>query len=363
MVSFSKICQSTQMAKFDWRTEKERRKAEMERNPPRLRGIDTIEPVEPDQKKRKIDDTAGTSDDVDMADAAPPTDGDMSLAAARSGGSGRTDGSESSVDPFRHYRIHPFNETQNCIMPYYTQGAMTLAATTTGTSVGSIALRLNSIYDCLTITTFVADPTPAADTADGSVQKPQLFAWWSQLYRYWTVVKSEYKLQIWIDGAVNETELSVWTYHHGQQNPPLVNDAATTNVPDYCRKLHKHAHMRRLVNEAPASAGGGSYYDRGIHITGKYRPGNYTVHNDVAEDEFKETWHKTNEVPSLRECATFIIQRSDMQRYISTGATVDLKYRLWVTYYVQWKDLLVAYQYPTAESDIAAGANVFDQTL
>ena len=40
--------------------------------------------------------------------------------------------------------------------------------------------------------------------------------------------------------------------------------------------------------------------ENSVTFSGVYMPGNRTVVNDVAEDEFKETWHKSTEVPSQR---------------------------------------------------------------
>lgn len=298
---------------------------------PTPRNPDVVPPNDPD------DPGAGTSEDVEMASF---------------GGGGRTDGSESSVDPWGNARLRPYQETQNCIMPYYAHGTLTIATGTAASSVAALALRLNSIYDCLTISTYSADPTPAADTADGTVQKPQMFAFWSGLYRYWTVIKSHYHLHVFCDSRSASQEISCWTYHNGQQQPPLVADAGTDNVTDAARRTHKHAHHQYLHDEPIEN--GKSYYQQGIHIKGEYRQGNYTVHNDVAEDEFKETWHKVTEVPSMREVATMIFQRSDFQRFVRTDLEYNLKYRLWVTYYVQWKDLVVKFQYPTQETDFAA---------
>lgn len=195
---------------FDYRTERQRRQAEDDHyakrkklgdEPPRI-------PAEaPRGQETFTDYSAGTTDDVEMAPS-----GERSMAA------GRTDGSETSVDPFRHYRLLPFNDTQNCIMPYQRLGSLTIAAGTN--NVATLVMRLNSIYDIMTIDTFVPNPTPAADVADASVQKPMLYNYWTTLYRYWTVVGSRYKLRVWLDSRTEDQEVSVWTYHNGAQQPP-----------------------------------------------------------------------------------------------------------------------------------------------
>lgn len=305
---------------------------------------------------------AGHSDDVE--DIVPPTPNtqasdEMGEAAgamvsfAAGGAAGRTEGSETAVDPWSMAKLRPFAETQNTIMPYVARGTIAIATGTAASSVGSFAFRLNSIYDCMTITTYAADPTPAADTADGTVNTPLMQKYWSTYYRYWTVVKSMYKIRMWIE-EVAEQELSVWVYHNGQQQPPLVTAGGTLNVSDYIRETHRHAHKKTMTN-TPTAQGTSYYGEKGhVHISGGYQPGPFSVVNDVAEDEYKETWHRTTEVPSLREVCTVIIQRSDMQRFITTGTAVNVKYELEIVYHVQWKDLNVLYQYPTDESDFAA---------
>lgn len=284
--------------------------------------------------------SAGTSEDVNMADEAPS--GERTMAG------GRTDGSETSVDPFVHYRLLPFNETQNCILPYQKTGSLTIAAGTN--NVATLVARLNSIYDVLSIDTYIVDPAAAADVADASVQKPMMYNYWTTLYRYWTVVESNYTLRIWSDSRTADEEISVWTYHNGQQQPPVLNDALTARCPDWCRSTHRHAHNTLVRNSLKES--GSNYYGHAATIQGHYAPGNTTVVNDVAEDEFKETWHKPNEVPSLREVVTFICQRSDSMNDIGGFASsVTLKYKLNITYKVQFKDLLAKFQYPNPDTD------------
>jgi len=352
------------MVRYDYRTQKERSKAEAERN--RARGGPNMQPVE--DKSRPSKRLRGNSPEEEPLPADDPMDDDagtgtslaLAAPAARTfggGRTGRTDGSETGVDPFIHYRINPFNETQNAIMPYWAAGSLSLQVGTGSTSIATLALRLNSIYDTLTVSTYVADPSAAADTADGSVQIAQMYSYWTNLYRYWTVVKSEYHLHVWNDSRSLDQEVSVWTYHNGQQQPPLLNEAGTDNIPDYVRGLHRHAHVTKLRTDLVET--GKSWYNQGVHIHGNYRMGNYTVHNDVAEDEFKETWHKTGEVPSLREVATFIMQRSDLQRATTTGAAVNLKYELRTRYYVQFKDLKAKYQYPAQDTDFSSTTDPF----
>lgn len=258
---------------------------------------------------------------------------------------GRTDGSETGVDPVNFEHLRPFPDTNNVIMPYVSRSAnsFSIAATTTATGQNSIGIRLNSIYDCITTAVgFTADPTPAADTADATVNKPMLMDYWMSLYRYWTVTKTTYKVSFWLQTQDNTAELSIWCYHNGQQQPPLVDDSGTPQiVPDYMRQTHKHCHSKKL-RPAATNSTETHIQSRKVVFEGVYYPGNKTVVNDVAEDEFKETWHKATEVPSQREIATFIWNKSDKAPAVAVSGFWYVE----VTYHVQLKDLKAIYQYP-----------------
>ena len=294
--------------------------------------------------------------DVDMGNGG----GSISLMSARASAGGRTDGSETHVDPIAEVKLRPFHNTQDTLMIFHTTGrSLSVAATDDVNGVASFAIRLNSIEDCQTITTYAADPTPAADTADGSVQRPMMYDYWTGAYRYWTVTKSEYEVKLWTTLKSDSSALSVWCYHNGQQQPPLINSSGGTICKDYVRQLHQHCRMQVMH---PRPSGSTDLHERSTTVTfkGEYRPGNRTVVNDVSEDEYKETWHRVGEVPSLREVATFIIQHNDDAEKVAHGT---ICYSITVKYHVQWKDLKVIYQYPTQTSDIAAIADYVEEDI
>ncbi|KAG9412146.1 hypothetical protein AC1031_015083 [Aphanomyces cochlioides] len=234
-------------------------------------------------------------------------------------------------------------DTQNTILPYYTTGSLTLATGTGATAVKNVTIRLNSIWDTITTYTYTEDPTPAAQTADGagSRERPIMREFWSNIYRYWTVLSSHYRVRFWTNDS-NDQEADIWCYHHGQQCPPFVTTEGTPGVIySKYRKLHRHAHYKsiRSYNTSATEKG---LFSRDIVFTGEYRQGNKTVVNDVAEDEYKETWHRTTEVPSMHEMATFILQRSERS---ATASTFLLNYDIELVFHVQWKDLEAKFQY------------------
>lgn len=280
----------------------------------------------------------------------------MSTSSTR-GTNGRSDGSETSVDIPRNPRLRAFKETQDVIMPWYNTGTFNIDASNTSAGQNAFGFRLNSINDIITANTYVADPTPAADVADGVTNNiPMMYNYWSAIYRYWTVTRSHYKVRFWCTTPHNDGEFSVWTYHNGQQNPPLLD--GTARIPDWVRQMHPHAHVKHFTTKTTDN--GVNTYRHGIEITGHYEPGNYTVVNDVAEDEFKETWHKWSEVPSLREVATFIINKSDRMVAV-TDTMFAFGWDAKIIYQVQLKDLKAIYQYPKGSDDFPTIADYMNE--
>lgn len=335
-----------------WRyTEKELRKREQD-----------FQNRHSEEKKRRIEtpnvrgwsgSNAGTSEDVTPASAPPATEPPsgppavvQSFGASNSGG--RTDGSETSVDPFYAPRLRPFMDTQNTIHPMYRNFSSSIASGSASTAVKHFSIRINSIWDVFTTLTYAEDPTPAAGVADGANETPIMREFWQNIYRYWTVVKTKYKVRFWTNDNTDQ-ELDIWCYHHGQQMPPITTGGSGGNVlVSKYRRTHRHAHYKTLGTYNSSATEKPLYHGREVVFTGEYRPGNFTVVNDVAEDEYKETWHRITEVPSLQEYVTFIIQRSERS---STSTAVSFSYDVELVFYVQWKDLEAKFQYMDPTQD------------
>jgi len=246
-------------------------------------------------------------------------------------------------------------------MPYYNSGTITLASGATSTSVGALSFRLNSIYDSkIETVSYAADPTPAAQAADATINTPKFRAYWMQFYRYWTVVKSRYRIRFWDESVLRDGEIEIYTYHHGQQNPPLVEHTTNTRITRDYRKMHPNMHMSKIrTRQDIVDAGTGyrsSVFANQQKIQGHYHPG--SVKHEVAEDELVETWHRATEVPPLAENVTFILQRS--QR--ATDQQYIIKFEIEFEYEVQLKDLAAQYEYFGATSAIPAIASFTAQT-
>jgi hypothetical protein len=295
--------------------------------------------------------SAGTSGDVEPASNL--------MTASRTG---RTDGSETAPDPVNNEQIKPYQyETVNAICPYYDlQRSWTSLAIGTGSaSVNGVTFRLNTLYDIKSVSTYASDPTPAADVTDGTTPMAMFYKYWIKLYRYYTVTKTTYEMKMWTDTRSDVDEIAIWTYHHGQQQPPLVDESATPQVVNEInRRLHPHCHRKVLTPRTVTEDR--NQFSTTVTIEGEYFPGNRTVHNDVAEDEFHETWHKEDEVPSLRECVTFIAQRTDKTRTGASSVLININYEFTMKIHAQFKDQKVVLQYPTQTSDIPAFTDVYN---
>lgn len=290
---------------------------------------------------------AGTSDDVDMA----PQAATMSLAST--GGAVRARGmhGETPITNIPRAVFNPWPKTINVIMPYRTMMSIGVTNDPATTPTG-YSFRLNSIYDCRKNTyTYTADPSATADTADGTVNTPHMRPYWMTFYRYWSVVRSRYRVTIMrLSTAIGDRHDTFYFYHHGLQGPPLVS-TGTTPVEHRYRKHHPGVKWldfySRNMNTAYTN---NSIYDNTKYVHGYYEPG--SIRHEIVEDELAQTWHKDTEVPPTPEMLTIIPQVGERD----IANTVSISYRMWVEieYEVQLKDLYAQYEYLTANTNVPA---------
>lgn len=282
-----------------------------------------------------------------------------------SGASGAMPSAETPVDPFTNVREIPWSRQQNCVMPFVKRGQISFTRTDASVydRVKTLSFRLNSITDVLgpDVLTGALNPTKADDVMEGDKPKPMWFKHWSYYYKYWHVVGSKYTLKVWLDDQATQREISIWTYHRGQQDPPLTEVGDGQPVPDYMRAHHPQAHCKQLRNVTNATQR--SFYDQGVHITGYYAPGREYVKNEVVEDNQNHTWHTTTETPKLHEWVSFIFQRSDMMREVDTNTAFTMRYEFNIQYLVQWKDLKAEWKYITKSQDTSGIGDVADQQM
>lgn len=274
--------------------------------------------------------------------------------------------SETPVDdiPLHFSRRTPFRKTEQAILGYQTYKPSQTLSTTTAIAN---CYRLNSIYDCETITTHDDDPsTTALDTADATVNKPMWRNYYINYYRFWHVVGCKWKVIIEPTYSVNTRtgQYTAYLYFHGLEHPPL-QTASGALIEHKYRVQHPGVMWKHFITPwagISTSAGGGDAIythtnyvpnqknDNLVEFSGFWKPG--MIKHEVSEDEIVETWHKAEDVPPTPELMTILVQPGPRNEATAT----DLKYRVYVEleYYTQFKDLKTIYQWVMPDSDIPA---------
>ncbi|KAF0688481.1 Aste57867_19907 [Aphanomyces stellatus] len=254
---------------------------------------------------------------------------------------GAGSGTEQDFLPIDHEIYKPFPEYKNVVLPF-TYGK-TYSLNSTQNTV-AITFRLNSPIDVISTFQTTTDATPAADTMDTINQTAQYVNFYSQLYRYWAVYKTEYKITAVASATNAAREWSVWTSHHGAQPPPQTNAATVATVPDFYRQLHPHCHKKSII---PDYATNMVTPTKKHSWTGIYKPGEDYVSSDVMEDNLHQTWHNWTTVPQLQEKCTVIVQRSDLPQDPLSSTGEGFRLFIEVRYHVQVRDPVDVIRFPT----------------
>ena len=301
----------------------------------------------------------GTKKNADPVEQ--PSVAAMAVGATREAGG--TMNSAEQVTPVEIPRAiftHPFQDCITVMLPYRNiawQQLVTAHIPRAATDVYTISFRLNSPVDVQTQWSYVADPVPAPDTMSGTQNCPMYWKYYSSFYRYYTVVKSHYRICVRSTNT-NGRRWSAWTYHHGMQAPPIY-DASFVYPEDRYKSFHPHARCTPCVERASANTLENDDVGMAV-IEGDYYPGRHSVQNDVVEDDLAKTWHKVSDVPPLKETCTLILHKSDFQNNFSGDTYFDIKVEVFYT--VQFKDLYEAYSYPFLGQGLPAIPGYADQT-
>lgn len=280
-------------------------------------------------------------------------------------------GDETKVDPVRNVRLLPYPPTMNVVMPF--RHRITWDSNGTATQQKYFGFRLNSIKDIMSDWSFTADAYQSAnETYIGQDNTPMMYNFWSKIYRYYAITRTEYKVKIWMPNcADNRAEYSVWRYHHGFQAPPYLEEGTNIPVKDKYRRCHKHANWRSIrpnpntgdspdiVKSPDVQNWRTEYHDKDnmIELEGVWEPGDYYVKKEVYEDQYMQTWVKMTDINPAREGCTVIINPSDDSHVYGTALSSLNKHNfvavLEIVYHVQLKDLVTIFQYPRENDDIA----------
>lgn len=275
--------------------------------------------------------------------------GDMTMATARGAtATPRGLGQETGVDQGIFTRAHPFPDTLQAHLPYEAYRVVT----TDAAGFGTFALRLNSIQDLL------ADFTPAvpsevsvplaADAADATLNRPLFRDFYAQIYKYYHVVTSSYSVTFYPTTKLTGVKMDIFQYRHGNQQPPAYT-SGTTPVPRVYRAKHRNCSYQVLEHD-PTTNTDDNAFDNYVTFSGTYNDTDRHLYNQVAEDELAETWHLISAVPPAREGLVFMVQPSLLSH--TGGSVITYNVHVKLDLVVQFKDLVVALDYPTNESDM-----------
>jgi hypothetical protein len=283
------------------------------------------------------------------------------VAAAAAGSAHGVQHGETAVEPIptRVSLRKPWPETVQVVMPYYKILPSQTLSTTSGIAN---AWRLNSIYDCETITTYSADPAAVADVADATINLPMWRNYWMTFYQYWSVVKTTWRIRLRCPNLSSVEEQTAYLYFHGLQRPPL-----QTTAGGYIYHEHRIQHPGviwkhiRPKHDMYSFVGHEPHRFLWFEFNGTWTPG--SIKHEVVEDELHQTWHKATEVPPTPEVMTLIVQPSAYNEEVEVGTNMRFIAEISLEYHVQLKDLKAAYQYVDHTTAIPGIAGIAAQVL
>jgi len=281
-------------------------------------------------------------------------------AGGTSGGKGRTGtAGETEVENIPRSRFSPWDQVVQVRMPYYRYGitgTVNAGAAAIADKYDVYSFRLNSIYDCEKTFTPNQDPSAVADSADATVNTPMMRSYWMNFYRYWSVVRSSYKVSIRTTANTGSTsgEITMYLYEHGLQTPPVTKWTDTdVLVTHQYRKQHPGCQWVHVKSQPKLTTSGvqGTELDwKTVH--GFFFPGK--IDHEVVEDELAQVWQTASEVPPTPEVLTLIIQPSARNKETSA---ISYVLDVIIEYEVQLKDLKAQYQYIAQDTSVSALSN------
>lgn len=234
-------------------------------------------------------------------------------------------GQETPVDNIPVTRFHPFDDTTQVYMPYYTGLVLTpsIVLGTPPQPTGAFTLRLNSIQDIVMSTANVSinnnkagQTATTADIADNQPNQPKCRDFYSRLYNFYSVVRTKVKIKAFYVGGNPFHEYNVYCYVHDADAPPgSSNGTETVMVPHHFRKFHPGCIYKTLRPGAMIYNGStGNYaqaepYASTISFDIDWKPG--CIPGVVAQDEFQNAWTAYGQTPALMQHLSVIVQPTD----------------------------------------------------
>lgn len=310
--------------------------------------------------------SAGTSEDVEVA-----TD----LMAMRSGGGG---GGASAVAHETEVTIprsitYGFPDTWTCVLPLNLSFQIICEGPK---RPAMLSVRMNSIYDCIangassvysgtvsassTFGSLIGTTATNATTNDSYInsntgksnlttgnQQPAWRPFFEAHYDKYHVMGCEWELSTRLsfpESNAHRIRGALATMYHGKEIPPV--DGITLADMLYWKNLDQVDYV--LPESAVTPMGSVA-----THIQGRYRPGQHK--REVREDAEAKTWTDTGANPTLQENLAIYFCEAPLSwtPLADDIANASLSYQCFLTlkYIVQWKDLKLAWQYPTSATN------------
>lgn len=315
--------------------------------------------------RRDIRDVTDEEGDAVMGDPEVPTTTVASTAATSTGKSSSSLGrsgrhGETGLSNIPYSVRTPFAKTAQAVLRYRYAADFTIDPDNASgkASVAKYEFRLNSIYDCrIDAPAYTADPGATAEAADGagSIDVPTWRKYWSQIYSYWSVVKSKYRIRvvnhITQTNITDRLNISMHLYEHGLQRPPYAISDDSGRLSDWYRRDHdNHDHVVCYANPKNTTK-----HPHQCFYAGNFWPGK--IEHEVVEDELQQTWHKMTEVPPTAENLTIILQKHDDN---NSNDNITGRIVVEIDYECQFKDRKAAYTFMDPQYDFAAIDNFKD---
>lgn len=362
----------------------------------RLRGqIETSEvEVSPDgdfttpaRSKRKFDNTISPDDqnkktklrgsfpnipDTTEAESTPISA--MAMTDGDSNGKNINKTSETQIDNLNYAIYRPFPNTHQVLMPYHGRFNWSISQ---NNGVNRFKLRMNSIYDIINasfLSNYAEGNATTSDTQNGTINQPQMRAYWASIYKYYTVVACKYKVRFRLTTDTRtDSAVMIYQYEHTQTDPPLFDGGGTNVLSHDYRQHHPNCRFKQLEThggfatetsdaievisnatgpEPPTKVynytGGNTYAEpwqpntqrNMCEFSGIYHYGD--INHEILDDDNLENWTQMGETPKAFENHTYIIQHSP---YAQAVVALAGTYWLDLEYIVQLKDLTMGYKY------------------
>jgi len=341
----------------------------------RTRRINSKAISEKDLRTRRINSKAISENDMESAGTSEDVEVATDLMAMRSGGGGGGQSAVAHETPVTIPRsiTYGFPDTWTCVLPLNLSFQIICEGPK---RPAMLSVRMNSIYDCIangassvysgtvtsssTFGSLIGATATNASANDSYInsnvsksnlttgnQQPAWRPFFEAHYDKYHVMGCEWELSTRLsfpESNAHRIRGALATMYHGKEIPPV--DGITLADMLYWKNLDQVDYV--LPESAVTPMGSVA-----THIMGRYKPGQHT--REVREDAEAKTWTDTGANPTLQENLAIYFCEAPLSwtPLADDIANASLSYQCFLTlkYIVQWKDLKLAWQYPTSATN------------